>query len=73
MQQVPPAGAATAVATADPKLLFRADVDQNGDWYVWRKLSKNGWATMRRCECREAAELLAATMNQDPEWTIFHG
>jgi hypothetical protein len=71
VQQVPPA--AIPVQQAEPKILFRADTDQNGDWYVWRKLSKNGWATMRRCECREIALDLAESMNRDPEGAIFHG
>ncbi|MBK7404239.1 MAG: hypothetical protein IPJ41_06295 [Phycisphaerales bacterium] len=56
----------------EPKLLFRADTDQNGDWYVWRQLSTHGWATMRRCGCREEALELAATMNKDPGFAIFH-
>jgi len=72
VQQVPPA-IATSGPHAEPKIVFRADTDQNGDWYVWRKLSKNGWATMRRCDCREDALQLAETMNRNPDDAIFHG
>ncbi|MEN0019990.1 MAG: hypothetical protein AAF747_03795 [Planctomycetota bacterium] len=50
---------------AEPKSLFRADTDQNGDWYVWRRLSASGWATLRRCDSREVAVELAASMNDD--------
>lgn len=53
--------------------LFRADTDQNGDWYVWRKLSSNGWATMRRCDTREAAYELADHLNTDPDGAVFTG
>lgn len=60
-----------AASQTELKLLFRADTDQNGDWYVWRRLGKNGWATMRRCDCREDAEHLAQTMNQDPRGSVF--
>jgi hypothetical protein len=68
-----PTRSASSASTAEVKLLFRADTDQNGDWYVWRKLSQNGWATLRRCECREDALDLADTMNKDPEATLFRG
>ena len=46
---------------------FRADTDQRGDWYVWRRMSANGWATLRRCESREKAEELAQSLNEDPD------
>lgn len=72
MQQIPPAETSPSHST-EPKLLFRADTDQNGDWYVWRKLSKHGWATLRRCDCRETALELAESMNRDPDTTIFRG
>ena len=26
---------------------FRADTDQRGDWYVWRRMGATGWATLR--------------------------
>jgi hypothetical protein len=68
-----PPVAITSAAIRESKVLFRADTDQHGDWYVWRKLSKNGWATMRRCDSREDAVQLAETMNRDPEGAIFHG
>ena len=42
---------------SDP--IFRAGADQHGDWYVWRRVSASGWATMRKCESRADAELLA--------------
>ncbi len=64
---------APGTSTTEAKLLFRADTDQNGDWYVWRKLSKYGWATLRRCDCREAAFELAETMNKDPDAALFRG
>lgn len=54
-----PLGASQIEAKPD----FRADVDQSGDWYVWRRLGANGWATMRRCECRESAHREAAVLN----------
>ena len=60
-----------AASQTEPKLLFRADTDQNGDWYVGRRLGSNGWATMRRCECRDDAEQLATTMNQDRQGSVF--
>jgi len=47
----------------EPKALFRADVDQSGDWYVWRRLGASGWATLRRCCDREQALELAKTLN----------
>jgi hypothetical protein len=50
--------------------LYRADVDHNGDWYVWRQLGANGWATHRRCDSREAARELAAVMNSRGESTF---
>ncbi len=46
------------------KPTFRADVDQSGDWYVWRRLGANGWATLRRCECRDSAHRQAAVLNE---------
>jgi hypothetical protein len=49
----------------EPKALFRADVDQSGDWYVWRRLGASGWATLRRCSGREQALQLAKALNQD--------
>lgn len=67
------AHAAPSASMAEPKLLFRADTDQNGDWYVWRKLSQNGWATLRRCDCRETALELADSMNRDPNAALFRG
>lgn len=42
---------------------YRADVDQAGEWYVWRRLGANGWATMRRCNTRRDAIELAASLN----------
>ena len=56
----------------EPKMLFRADTDQHGDWYVWRQLSKNGWATMRRCDTREDAQKIADALNLDPTQEVFH-
>ncbi|MFG0243359.1 MAG: hypothetical protein ACF8R9_11300 [Phycisphaerales bacterium JB054] len=49
----------------EPKSLFRADTDQHGDWYVWRRLGQNGWATMRRCDDRGAAEHMAESLNTE--------
>jgi hypothetical protein len=60
-----------AASQTEPKLLFRADTDQNGDWYVWRRLGSNGWATLRRCDCRDDAEHLAESMNLDPRSPLF--
>ncbi len=42
---------------------FRADTDQSGDWYVWRRMGANGWATLRRCEDREDARRVATQLN----------
>lgn len=42
---------------------FRADVDHNGRWHVWRQLTTNGWATLQRCPTREEAVALAQRMN----------
>lgn len=42
---------------------FRADTDQRGDWYVWRRMGATGWATMRRCETREDALRLTEELN----------
>ncbi|MCB1281935.1 MAG: hypothetical protein KDB18_10470 [Salinibacterium sp.] len=43
---------------------FRADTDQSGDWWVWRRLSVNGWATHCRCGDREEAREMAAQLNR---------
>lgn len=48
----------------EPKGLYRADTDQSGQWYVWRRLSANGWATLQRCNTREEAVQLALDLNQ---------
>lgn len=48
----------------ESKPKFRADTDQSGSWWVWRRLSLNGWATHHRCQCREAAQILAAELNR---------
>lgn len=50
----------------ESKPAYRADTDQSGDWYVWRRLSAHGWATHRRCDSREAAVELAAMLNRGP-------
>jgi len=42
---------------------FRADMDQSGDWYVWRRIGSNGWATLRRCQDRQDAQRLATQLN----------
>jgi len=42
---------------------FRADTDQRGNWYVWRRMGASGWATMRRCESREDALRLTEELN----------
>ena len=55
----------------DPKPLFRADVDQSGDWYVWRRVGVSGWATMRRCDSEQEAKDVAKAMNEDPDASIF--
>lgn len=54
----------------EPKMLFRADVDQSGDWYVWRRLGSNGWATLRRCDDREHAQQLARDLNRNPQRVV---
>lgn len=38
---------------------FRAGKDQNGDWWVWRKLSMRTWVTHRRCEGESEAVRVA--------------
>jgi len=48
----------------EAKPSFRADTDQGGDWWVWRRLSSNGWATHQRCGNREAACELASELNR---------
>jgi hypothetical protein len=63
----------TSSSAIEPKPLFRADTDQHGDWYVWRRLGQNGWATMRRCDCRAAAEELARSLNDQPGEVILKG
>ncbi len=60
-------------SVAETKPLFRADTDQNGDWYVWHRLGFNGWATMRRCEGQDQALQLADHLNADPKGSILHG
>jgi hypothetical protein len=42
---------------------FRADTDQRGDWYVWRRMGASGWATLRRCATREDALRLSDELN----------
>ncbi len=56
----------TASTAAGTQSLFRADVDQSGHWYVWRRLGANGWATFRHCETRERALELAKHLNTHP-------
>ncbi len=58
-------------SVAETKPLFRVDTDQNGDWYVWRRLGVNGWATMRRCDCKDQACQLADHLNADPKGSIL--
>ncbi len=48
----------------EAKPSFRADTDQGGHWWVWRRLSCNGWATHQRCGNREAAHELASQLNR---------
>ncbi len=48
----------------EAKPSFRADTDQGGHWWVWRRLSSNGWATHQRCGNREAAHELACQLNR---------
>ena len=60
-----------AASQTEPKRLCRADTEQKGDWEVGRRRGSNGWATMRRCECRDDAEQLATTMNQDRQGSVF--
>jgi len=42
---------------------YRADTDHLGDWYVWRRLSPDGWATLRRCETEAEARRIADELN----------
>jgi len=62
-----------AASVTESKPLFRADTDQNGDWYVWRRLGMNGWATMRRCDCQDQACQLADHLNTDSKGVSLHG
>ncbi len=48
----------------ESKASYRADTDQSGEWYVWRRLSSNGWATLTRCTTREDAFQLADNLNR---------
>jgi hypothetical protein len=50
----------------EQKPVYRADTDQSGDWYVWRRLNDHGWATHHRCDTREAAVEMAALLNRGP-------
>lgn len=54
-------------ATVEPKLIYRADIDQSGDWYVWRRLGTSGWAAMQRCQDRMEALQVAADLNRAEE------
>ncbi|RMH14306.1 MAG: hypothetical protein D6695_01600 [Planctomycetota bacterium] len=59
---------ASASATGylgEPKLVYRADVDQSGDWYVWKRLGKSGWAALQRCRDRTEAIEMASSLNRD--------
>lgn len=54
----------------EPDRDYRADVDQSGDWFVWRRIGTNGWATMRRCATHLDAVELAESLNLAEESTV---
>lgn len=55
---------ADSLLTVDLKPVFRADTDQAGEWYVWRRVSASAWATHHRCDSRQAAVTEAQTLNE---------
>ncbi|GJM18038.1 MAG: hypothetical protein DHS20C14_02510 [Phycisphaeraceae bacterium] len=42
---------------------FRAEADDGGQWFVWRRLASSGWAAWRACPTRSDAIELAASLN----------
>jgi len=62
-----PLASALGSSFLEDKPAFRADTDQGGSWWVWRRLSVNGWATHHRCGDREAAHSLAAQLNRSAD------
>lgn len=51
-------------ATVESKLVYRADIDQSGDWYVWQRLGASGWAALQRCQDRMEAIQVASDLNR---------
>lgn len=50
--------------TVESKLVYRADIDQSGDWYVWQRLGASGWAALQRCRDRMEALQMASELNR---------
>lgn len=42
---------------------FKADRDQNGDWWVWRRLSARTWVTHTRCVDEASALAIAERLS----------
>lgn len=59
--------AARTRPTVESKLVYRADIDQSGDWYVWQRLGASGWAALQRCQDRSEAIQIASTLNRSME------
>ena len=55
---------AESLLTVDLKPVFRADTDQAGEWYVWRRVSASAWATHHRCDSQQEAFAEAETLNE---------
>lgn len=49
---------------ATPRTDFRADADECGRWFVWRRLGATGWAAWRQCTSRSDAIHMAAALNR---------
>ncbi|KAA0215565.1 MAG: hypothetical protein EDM82_06765 [Cyanobacteria bacterium CYA] len=64
---MPEKTAARTRPTVESKLVYRADIDQSGDWYVWQRLGASGWAALQRCRDRAEAIEIASMMNRTCE------
>lgn len=51
------------VIRCEPKPEYRADTNQNGRWFVWRRISATGWASHCVCESGEAARAMVDRLN----------
>ena len=53
----------TRMIRAEIKPEYRADTNQNGRWFVWRRVSASGWATHCPCESGESARAMVERLN----------